>query len=233
MYSYLSFRRQLVKNQAFCFHSGPPTSPLRSYCFSSRCPADRLAARRAEADAGEVAVLVRRVGRLQVVGNVVGDRVLADVVAVPVAREAIAARLDADAQHRAAGEGAGVRAGAADLELLEAAEVEVAGVGRRCLRWCRCLRRASGSACRSRRSGSPIWLPVFEPPTSNAVIWMPGACAMAAQTSRAFGISVSSSLVKLVPIAVVEVSTIGEAPVTVTVSCSVATCSCCRRSASG
>ena len=65
-----------------------------------------------------------------------------------------------------------------------------------------------------------------EPPTSNAVIWMPGACAIAAQTSRAFGISVSSSLVKLVPIVVVEVSTIGEAPVTVTVSCSVATCSC-------
>ncbi len=46
----------------------------------------------------------------------------------------------------------------------------------------------------------PDWLPVFEPPTSNAVIWMPGACDIAAQTSRAFGISVSSSLVKLVPI---------------------------------
>ncbi len=55
---------------------------------------------------------------------------------------------------------------------------------------------------------------------------MPGAWAIAAHTSRAFGISVSSSFVKLVPIAVVEVSTIGEAPVTVTVSCSVATCSC-------
>ena len=55
---------------------------------------------------------------------------------------------------------------------------------------------------------------------------MPGACDIAAQMSRAFGISVSSSLVKLVPIAVVEVSTTGDAPVTVTVSCSVATCSC-------
>ena len=53
---------------------------------------------------------------------------------------------------------------------------------------------------------------------------MPGACAIAAQTSRAFGISVSSSLVKLVPIVVVVVSTTGEAPVTVTVSCRVATC---------
>ena len=72
----------------------------------------------------------------------------------------------------------------------------------------------------------PDWLPVFEPPTSNAVIWMPGACAIAAQTSRAFGISVSSSFVKLVPIEVVEVSTIGESPVTVTVSCSVATFNC-------
>ena len=41
--------------------------------------------------------------------------------------------------------------------------------------------------------------------------------------SRAFGISVSSSLVKFVPTCVVEVSTTGEAPVTVTVSCSVAT----------
>ena len=49
---------------------------------------------------------------------------------------------------------------------------------------------------------------------------------MAAQTSRAFGISVSSSLVKLVPIEVVEVSTIGESPVTVTVSCNVATFNC-------
>ena len=55
---------------------------------------------------------------------------------------------------------------------------------------------------------------------------MPGACAMAAQMSRALGMSFSSSLVKLVPIAVVEVSTTGEAPVTVTVSCSVATCIC-------
>ena len=69
-------------------------------------------------------------------------------------------------------------------------------------------------------------MPVFEPPTSNTLICMPGACDIAAQTSRAFGISVSSSFVKLVPIAVVEVSTIGESPVTVTVSCSVATCIC-------
>ncbi len=52
---------------------------------------------------------------------------------------------------------------------------------------------------------------------------MPGACDIAAQMSRALGISVSSSLVKLVPIAVVEVSTTGDAPVTVTVSCRVAT----------
>ena len=49
---------------------------------------------------------------------------------------------------------------------------------------------------------------------------------MAAQMSRAFGISVSSSLVKLVPTCVVDVSTTGDSPVTVTVSCSVATCSC-------
>ena len=55
---------------------------------------------------------------------------------------------------------------------------------------------------------------------------MPGACAIAAQTSRALGISVSSSLVKLVPIVVVVVSTTGDSPVTVTVSCSVATWSC-------
>ena len=49
---------------------------------------------------------------------------------------------------------------------------------------------------------------------------------MAAQMSRAFGISVSSSLVKLVPTCVVDVSTTGDSPVTVTVSCSVATCIC-------
>ncbi len=49
---------------------------------------------------------------------------------------------------------------------------------------------------------------------------------MAAQTSRAFGISVSSSFVKFVPIVVVDVSTTGDSPVTVTVSCSVATCIC-------
>ena len=69
-------------------------------------------------------------------------------------------------------------------------------------------------------------MPVREPPTSYDVIWMPGACAMAAQMSRAFGISVSSSLVKLVPTCVVDESTTGEAPVTVTVSCSVATFIC-------
>ena len=72
----------------------------------------------------------------------------------------------------------------------------------------------------------PDWLPVFEPPTSYAVIWMPGAWPMAAQMSRALGISVSSSLVKLVPMAVVDVSTTGEAPVTVTVSCRVAMFNC-------
>ena len=44
--------------------------------------------------------------------------------------------------------------------------------------------------------------------------------------SRAFGISVSSSFVKFVPTCVVEVSTTGEAPVTVTVSCRVATFNC-------
>ncbi len=44
--------------------------------------------------------------------------------------------------------------------------------------------------------------------------------------SRALGISVSNSFVKLVPTCVVDVSTIGDSPVTVTVSCSVATCSC-------
>ena len=62
--------------------------------------------------------------------------------------------------------------------------------------------------------------------TSYDVICIPGACDMAAQMSRAFGISVSSSFVKLVPIVVVDVSTIGDSPVTVTVSWRVATCSC-------
>src|SRR5688572_1191564 len=38
MYSYLSLRRQLVKNHAFCFHSGPPKSPLRSICFLVALP---------------------------------------------------------------------------------------------------------------------------------------------------------------------------------------------------
>jgi hypothetical protein len=37
---------------------------------------------------------------------------------------------------------------------------------------------------------------------------------MAAQISRAFGISVSSYFVKLVPSVVVEVSTMGDSPVT-------------------
>ena len=49
---------------------------------------------------------------------------------------------------------------------------------------------------------------------------------MAAQMSRAFGISVSSSFVKFVPTVVVDVSTTGDSPVTVTDSCSVATLSC-------
>jgi hypothetical protein len=41
---------------------------------------------------------------------------------------------------------------------------------------------------------------------------------MAAQISRALGMSVRSSFVKLVPIVVVDVSTMGDSPVTVTVS---------------
>ena len=49
---------------------------------------------------------------------------------------------------------------------------------------------------------------------------MPGACAIAAQTSRAFGMSCSSSFVKLVPTVVFLTSTVGESPVIVTVSCS-------------
>ncbi len=69
-------------------------------------------------------------------------------------------------------------------------------------------------------------MPACEPPTSKPCIWMPGACDIAAHTSRAFGISVSNSFVKFVPIDEVVVSTTGEAPVTVTVSCRVATCSC-------
>ena len=49
---------------------------------------------------------------------------------------------------------------------------------------------------------------------------------MAAHTSRAFGMSWSSSLVKLVPMLVVLVSTAGDSPVIVTVSETVARGSC-------
>ncbi len=84
---------------------------------------------RVSARAGEVAVLVRLVGGAEGVRHVVADRRVALPVAVPVAREAIAAGLDGDAHVGAAAEAVGARAGAADLELLEAAEVEVAGVG--------------------------------------------------------------------------------------------------------
>jgi hypothetical protein len=55
---------------------------------------------------------------------------------------------------------------------------------------------------------------------------MPGACAMAAQMSRAFGNFGEQFLGEVGAELVVEVSTIGDSPVTVTVSCSVATCSC-------
>ena len=72
----------------------------------------------------------------------------------------------------------------------------------------------------------PVWVPVCEPPTSNPFIWIPGACDIAAHTSRALGISVSSSLVKFVPNVFVVVSTTGDSPVTVTVSCKVATFIC-------
>ena len=61
---------------------------------------DRVAA--VEPGPAEVAVFVRRVGGFQGGRHVVLNRVFAQVVAVPVAREAIAARLDADAQHGAA-----------------------------------------------------------------------------------------------------------------------------------
>ena len=164
-----------------------------------------------ERHAREEAVVVTLIGRLEEAGDVVGDHVLVLVVAVPVAGEPIAARLDADAEHRAAAEGRGVGAGAADLELFEAAVVEVAGVGVGGFGGVDALEtglvlvvhavaadRWSGCRCATRRRRS-------------AVICMPGAAAMAAHTSRALGISVSSSLVKLVPIVVVEVSTTGEA----------------------
>ena len=88
---------------------------------------DRVAA--GEGRAGEVAVLVLLVGSAEGVWHVVADRRVALPVAVPVAREAIAAGLDGDAHVGAAAEAVGARAGAAELKLFEAAEVEVAGVG--------------------------------------------------------------------------------------------------------
>ena len=76
-------------------------------------------------------VLVGRVRGAEEVRHVVGDRALVEEVAVPRALEAIAAGLDADAEHRAGRKRARVGARAADLEFLEAAEVKVAGVGGR------------------------------------------------------------------------------------------------------
>ena len=92
---------------------------------------DRVAAAAARV-LTEEAVLVALVGGAERVRHVVADRRVAFPVAVPVAGEAIAAGLDGDAQVGAAAEAVGAVAGAADLELFEAAEVEVAGVGRRC-----------------------------------------------------------------------------------------------------
>ena len=48
---------------------------------------------------------------------------------------------------------------------------------------------------------------------------------MAAQTSRAFGMSRRSSFVKFVPTVVLLTSTVGDSPVIVTVSCSDDNCS--------
>jgi hypothetical protein len=69
-------------------------------------------------------------------------------------------------------------------------------------------------------------VPAREPPTSNELIVVPGATAMSAHRSRAFGRLLIISCVKLVWICVFCVSTTGEAPVTVTVSFSDATWSC-------
>ena len=172
-----------------------------------------------------VAIVVGRICRAQVIRHVVGQLALADVIAVPRAGEPIAARLHGDAEHRAAGECARVRARAADLELFEAAEVEVAGVGGGAFGGVDALDARLVLRVEAIRPEARLVTRVRAADVER-VIWMPGACAMAAQTSRAFGISVSSSFVKLVPIEVVEVSTIGESPVTVTVSCNVATFNC-------
>src|SRR5262245_58167489 len=48
IYSYLSLRRQLVKNQAFCFQIGPPKSPLRSICFFVALPLQMVSPERSK-----------------------------------------------------------------------------------------------------------------------------------------------------------------------------------------
>jgi hypothetical protein len=59
-----------------------------------------------------------------------------------------------------------------------------------------------------------LWLP----PTSKPCMRTPGASDSAPHTSVEFGTAISSSPLRLVPILVVEVSTSGESPVTVTLS---------------
>ena len=66
-------------------------------------------------------------------------------------------------------------------------------------------------------------MPAALPATSMRVNWIAGAAARIVQKSRAFGSAASLSSPKLVADVVDVTSTTGDAPLTVTVSCSDAT----------
>ncbi len=75
------------------------------------------------------------------------------------------------------------------------------------------------------KASKPVWVPARDPPTSRRETRTPGACPITDQMSRAFGSDCSMSCVTLNVLVVLDTSTTGDAPETVTVSCSDATCS--------
>ena len=70
-----------------------------------------------------------------------------------------------------------------------------------------------------------VWVPARLPPTSMRCICTDGVTASSDHMSRPFGIDISCSVLKFCCTRVADVSMTGDSPVTVTVSCSVASAS--------
>ena len=178
--------------------------------------------------------LVRDAGRGQFVRDVVRLHVLVVVVAAEHAAEGIRAALDDEVEAHAAGARLDVVARRRDLDFLEVVEVEI---GRRCagrghVGDLDAVHRPAASCGRVPFDAKFDCWPVSLPPMLTRSTSTPGTLRISANGSRDVGIFVSSSVVKLVAVPVTLVSTIGDSPVTVIDSATVASFSDTEMSAS-